>query len=53
MTGLTRYALAQDSTLPDWLTEDFVAAVQERMWRLLGHWKTIEPGAALELQWHV
>jgi hypothetical protein len=51
VTGLHRYAEALDSTLPPWLTESFVAAVQERMRRLLGHWKATPVGAAMELYW--
>jgi hypothetical protein len=36
---------------PDWLTIDFIAAVQERMRRLVGRWKATRYGEAMELPW--
>ena len=40
-----------DITVPEWLTEGFVSAVQERMRRLLGHWKATPCGASMQLPW--
>jgi hypothetical protein len=39
VAALERYAAALGSTNPDWLTEAFVLAVQERMRQLMGHWR--------------
>jgi hypothetical protein len=37
--------------IPEWLTLDLASAVQERMRRLLGHWKATPYGASMELSW--
>ena len=39
------------ATMPDWLTEPFVVAVQERMRRLQGHWRATPFGGVMELPW--
>ncbi len=41
----------QGSEMPDWLTPEFVVRVQERMRRLLGHWKATAFGASMEVEW--
>jgi hypothetical protein len=51
VTALAMYAEALGTTNPDWLTEPFVLAVQERMKKLLGQWKATPFGAAMELGW--
>ena len=51
VAGLRRYAASLDTTMPDWLTEPFVEAVQERLRRLLGRWRATAYGAAMELAW--
>lgn len=51
VSGMSRFALSLGTTLPPWLTETFVLAVQERMRQLLGHWKGTPRGATLELTW--
>jgi hypothetical protein len=44
--------LAQTGTPgPAWLTEAFVAAVQERMRHLLGEWRAVRPGEVMTLEW--
>lgn len=49
--ALRAYAEAQGAQLPEWLNEPFILAVQERMRRLLGHWKATAFGAVMELDW--
>jgi len=51
VAGMRRFAASLGTTMPDWLTESFVLAVQERMRRLLGHWSATPRGAAMELTW--
>jgi hypothetical protein len=51
VAGLARYTASLGTTLPAWLTVDFVIAVQERMRRLIGHWRATGHGAAMELDW--
>src|SRR5262245_4627063 len=51
MTVFRSSASALDSVLPGWLTEDFIAAVQERMRRLMGHWKATPYGESMVLDW--
>jgi hypothetical protein len=53
VAALATYAEALGTTNPAWLTEAFVAAVQERMKKLLGHWKATPYGGAMELDWSV
>jgi hypothetical protein len=51
VAGMNRFASSLGATLPPWLTERFVLAVQERMRRLVGRWKATPRGSALELSW--
>jgi hypothetical protein len=51
VAALDQYAAALGSTNPDWLTEPFVLAVQERMRQLLGHWRATPYGGTMELHW--
>jgi hypothetical protein len=51
VSGMKRFAASLGNTMPDWLTETFVLAVQERMRRLLGHWRATPFGHAMELGW--
>jgi hypothetical protein len=51
LAGLRRFAASVGATMPDWLTEPFVVAVQERMRRLQGHWRATPVGGAMELPW--
>jgi hypothetical protein len=44
-------ALRRHGDLPAWLDEAFVRAVQERMRRLLGHWRATPFGGVMELAW--
>ena len=37
--------------VPEWLTEQLVSAIQERMRRLLGHWKSTAYGESMLLPW--
>jgi hypothetical protein len=49
--GMNRFASSLGASLPSWLTESFVLAVQGRMRQLLGRWRATPRGAALELTW--
>jgi hypothetical protein len=49
--GMRRFAAALGTTMPDWLTEAFVLAVQDRMRGLLGHWTGTRCGTSMELAW--
>jgi hypothetical protein len=49
--GMRRFAAALGKTMPDWLTEPFIAAVQERMRHLLGHWRATPFGGEMTLDW--
>jgi hypothetical protein len=49
VAGMQRFAAALGTTMPAWLTEPFVAAVQERMRGLLGHWRATPYGGTMEL----
>jgi len=51
VSGMRQFAEALGQPLPDWLTERFVARVQERLRRFVGHWKATSYGAAMELEW--
>ena len=44
------FTSAEIST-PAWLTEEVVSAVQDRMRRVLGHWKATPYGASMVLPW--
>jgi hypothetical protein len=51
VAALDQHAAALGSTNPAWLTVELVAAVQERMRKLLGHWKATPFGGSMELTW--
>ena len=51
VTGLVEYAAATGVAVPDWLTAELVAGVQESMRGLIGRWKATEFGGSLELDW--
>ena len=51
VAGMNRFAASLGATLPAWLSESFVLAVQERMRQLLGRWKATPRGATLDLPW--
>ena len=53
VAGMRRFASSLGSTMPPWLTEAFVLAVQERMRQLVGRWKATPRGSALDLRWPV
>jgi hypothetical protein len=48
---LADYLAETGDRAPDWLTPGFVAAVQQRMRRLLGAWRAVEFGQVLSLDW--
>lgn len=49
--GMQRFAESLGASMPAWLTEAFVEAVQERMRRLLGEWRATGYGERLVLTW--
>jgi hypothetical protein len=51
VAGIRRFAASLGVSMPDWLTEPFVVAVQERMRRLQGQWRATPFGGAMELPW--
>ena len=53
VTALRGHAETLDWPMPEWLTEDFVVAVQERMRQLLGRWRATPYGGSMELDWWV
>jgi hypothetical protein len=53
VAGMRRFAAALGATMPDWLTEAFIEAVQERMRRLLGRWRATPYGATMDLDWRL
>jgi hypothetical protein len=53
VAGMRKVASALGSTLPAWLTETFVVAVQDRMRQLLGRWKATPRGSTLDLDWEL
>ena len=50
---MRRFAENLGTPLPAWVTEELVDAVQERMRRLVGHWKATPYGGSMELPWEV
>lgn len=48
---MRRLAEALHATLPDWLTEPFVARVIERLLQLRGRWNATRFGASMDLDW--
>jgi len=53
VSGMRRFAEALQATMPDWLTEQFVVAVQERLRKLVGQWKATPHGGTMALKWPV
>jgi len=51
VAGMRRFAEALGSPLPDWLTEEFVTRVKERLRHLVGHWKATPYGGSMDLEW--
>jgi hypothetical protein len=51
VAGMNRFATSLGASLPGWLTETFVLAVQERMRQLLGRWRATPRGSTLDLTW--
>jgi hypothetical protein len=51
VTGMRRFAEALGSSLPDWLTEEFVNRAKESLRRLVGHWKATPYGGSMDLEW--
>ena len=51
VAGIRRFAASLGATMPDWLTERFVVAVQDRMRRLQGHWRATTFGGVMDLPW--
>ena len=51
VAAVERYGAATDGPVPAWLTEPFVAAVQERLRGLLGAWKATPYGETMALDW--
>jgi hypothetical protein len=51
MEAFERYQAASEQTLPAWVTADFVARVEERMRRLLGHYRATPFGSFMEIEW--
>jgi hypothetical protein len=51
IAGLRRFATALGQTLPNWVTDELIVAVQERMRRLQGHWRATPHGGVMELPW--
>jgi hypothetical protein len=51
VAGMRRFAEALGTRMPDWLSEDLVVAVQERMRQLVGRWRATAHGTTMELDW--
>ena len=51
MESFRNFALAQGTPLPDWLTQEFISRVQERMRKLIGHWNATPYGGVMEVEW--
>jgi hypothetical protein len=51
VAGMHRFASSMGASVPPWLTDGFVRAVEERMRQLLGRWRATTRGAALDLEW--
>ena len=49
--GMRRFATSLGASLPDWLTESFVARVKERLRQLRGRWNATPYGASMDLDW--
>jgi hypothetical protein len=53
VSGMQRFCENLGTTLPAWVTLELVEAVQERMRRLVGHWKATPYGGSMELPWEM
>jgi hypothetical protein len=51
LAGLQRWLDAQERPLPPWLDEPFIVRVQERMRKLLGHWRATPFGETMIVRW--
>jgi hypothetical protein len=51
LAGLQRWLAATERPLPAWLDEAFIVRVQERMRKLMGHWRATPFGQAMEVRW--
>jgi len=51
VTRLRDHLAETGTPAPVWLTEAFIAAVQERMRHLLGRWRSVRPGEVMTLEW--
>jgi len=51
LAGMRRYAEARGTTVPGWLTEPLLLAVQERLRRLTGQWRATPYGQSMRLDW--
>jgi hypothetical protein len=51
VASLKAYSVAVGVSLPEWLTESFVARVQARLRQLRGEWNATAYGRAMELRW--
>jgi hypothetical protein len=51
VAALREYEAALGEPDSSWLTEALIFAVQERMERLLGHWRATPFGSTMELRW--
>jgi hypothetical protein len=51
LAGLQRWLDAQERPLPPWLDEPFIVRVQERMRKLLGHWRGTPFGQTMTVRW--
>jgi hypothetical protein len=51
MEGFRNFARARGAPLPAWLDEAFIVRVQERMRRLLGHWRATPRAGTMEIAW--
>jgi hypothetical protein len=51
MEGLHRWLEAQERQPPPWLDVAFIIRVQERMRRLMGHWRATRHGQTMAVTW--
>ncbi len=51
VAGMRRFAESLETAMPEWLTEELVRGVEERMRQLLGRWRATPFGAVMELGW--
>jgi hypothetical protein len=51
VAALKSYVKALGTTYPEWLTEELVIEVQERMRQLIGRWNATAFGSEMEIEW--